>query len=426
MALATIDLNWGIGGDVSAVHQHVQWTRGEDIELAFSPDSTAAGQDITGWTLRYLFAPYFDQAAIFDRNTPAESDGIAITNGPGGLFTVYIPVAITASSSVPKGQYVWEAWRTDGGNEDLLARGKVVVVPSSEAESALPPIVPPGSVFPAGEFLVGNGTDTVTTVDLFGSVNTWTAGQVFTSPVTIRQPLGVPGVDDLVLSHDGTRGLLRSASGGLAVRNAADTADLLSVSDGGAVLAPAGQIKSTGNLAAIPTNQVGVVIGRFADGRAVFVMNTNTGTNEGQLLFVNSNGTFFLTTNFDHQLFSVSNAANSAANWGGDLATISYAHQFNLQSTTATRNATRIRTEWADSTDATRAGRLTLAAYSVTTAQEGMRIEANAAGVRLSFYGNVAVARPAVTGSRADPEQALANLLTALANLGLVTNSTTA
>jgi hypothetical protein len=44
----------------------------------------------------------------------------------------------------------------------------------------------------------------------------------------------------------------------------------------------------------------------------------------------------------------------------------------------------------------------------------------------LGFYAATPIVKPAVAGSRANPEQALANLLTALANLGLITNSTTA
>lgn len=43
----------------------------------------------------------------------------------------------------------------------------------------------------------------------------------------------------------------------------------------------------------------------------------------------------------------------------------------------------------------------------------------------LGFYGAAGSAKPTITGSRALPEQALANLLTALANLGLITNNTT-
>jgi hypothetical protein len=94
-------------------------------------------------------------------------------------------------------------------------------------------------------------------------------------------------------------------------------------------------------------------------------------------------------------------------------------------SATTIRNIGVILSEWADATDATRAGRLTLGAYSVTTHQEGVRVEANAAGVRLGFFGGAAVAKPAVTGSRGG-NAAFASLLSHLAALGLITDSTSA
>lgn len=45
---------------------------------------------------------------------------------------------------------------------------------------------------------------------------------------------------------------------------------------------------------------------------------------------------------------------------------------------------------------------------------------------QIGFNNTAPIAQPIVSGSRADPEAALANLLTALANYGLITNSTTA
>lgn len=44
----------------------------------------------------------------------------------------------------------------------------------------------------------------------------------------------------------------------------------------------------------------------------------------------------------------------------------------------------------------------------------------------LGFYGDVGVVQPTVTGARDDGEGALASLLTALADLGLIVNNTTA
>lgn len=101
-----------------------------------------------------------------------------------------------------------------------------------------------------------------------------------------------------------------------------------------------------------------------------------------------------------------------------------HAIAFLEDSSTAVRDLAEIRREWATSTDASRAGRLQLGAYSTSTFQEGVRVEANSGGVRLGFFGGAAAAKPTVTGSRGG-NAALASLLTALASLGLITDGTT-
>lgn len=99
-------------------------------------------------------------------------------------------------------------------------------------------------------------------------------------------------------------------------------------------------------------------------------------------------------------------------------------HVFQGLSSTQDRPVAEIARSWATSTDATRAGRITIAAYSTSTAQEGVRVEANSLGVRLGFYGGTAVFRPSVAGSRGG-NAALGSLLAALASQGLITDSTT-
>jgi hypothetical protein len=93
-------------------------------------------------------------------------------------------------------------------------------------------------------------------------------------------------------------------------------------------------------------------------------------------------------------------------------------------STSTRRPVFGIDTQWADSTDATRKGRLVINAWD-TAAREVLRAEANGSAPMLGFLGASAVARPTVTGSRGG-NAALASLLTALASLGLLTDSTTA
>lgn len=80
---------------------------------------------------------------------------------------------------------------------------------------------------------------------------------------------------------------------------------------------------------------------------------------------------------------------------------------------------------WIDSTHATRTSRLALSAYYTSTRQEGVRIDGDSGGVKLGFFGGSATAKPTITGSRGG-NAAIASLLTALAGLGLLTDSTSA
>lgn len=85
-------------------------------------------------------------------------------------------------------------------------------------------------------------------------------------------------------------------------------------------------------------------------------------------------------------------------------------------STSTTRDLFRIAPSWVVSTDASRATRVAFSVFSVSTEQEGVRIEANAAGVRLSFYGQPAVARQTLPAAGV---VTAADIRTALINLGL-------
>jgi hypothetical protein len=87
-----------------------------------------------------------------------------------------------------------------------------------------------------------------------------------------------------------------------------------------------------------------------------------------------------------------------------------------VSATNTRRQQAAVNSAWADSTDATRTGRLTLGAYSTTTLQEGIRIDANSGGVRLGFYGVTAVARPTLPDAGT---VTAADIRTALISLGL-------
>lgn len=84
----------------------------------------------------------------------------------------------------------------------------------------------------------------------------------------------------------------------------------------------------------------------------------------------------------------------------------------------------RISTEWVEPTAGSNTARLRLTACDYAGEREAVRVEADGAAPRLSFFGATAVPRQTITGSRGG-NTALANLLAALALLGLITDNTT-
>ena len=94
------------------------------------------------------------------------------------------------------------------------------------------------------------------------------------------------------------------------------------------------------------------------------------------------------------------------------------------QSSVQERALALVQSAFVVNTDATRTARLTFSAYDATAAREGVRVEASGTAPLLGFYGASAVAKPTVSGAKGG-NAALGSLVTALAQLGLVTDSTT-
>lgn len=93
--------------------------------------------------------------------------------------------------------------------------------------------------------------------------------------------------------------------------------------------------------------------------------------------------------------------------------------------TTANRAAGTIQVVWATATDASRKSRMVLIVNDNASSREVLRGEASGSAAMIGFLGAAAVARQTVTGSRGG-NAALASLLTALANEGLITDSSSA
>ena len=95
---------------------------------------------------------------------------------------------------------------------------------------------------------------------------------------------------------------------------------------------------------------------------------------------------------------------------------------FAHSSTNTSRPLHLIRANWVTATDASRASRALFYVYDATSAREAMRLESSGSAAKIGFLGAAAVARPTVTGAKGG-NAALTSLLTQLASLGLITDS---
>lgn len=97
-------------------------------------------------------------------------------------------------------------------------------------------------------------------------------------------------------------------------------------------------------------------------------------------------------------------------------------------STNTNRNLGQFTARWTEATDASRKAQVVLF-VSDTTLRTAMVAQASGAAAMIGFLGAAAVARQNITGTRtgtlAQLQTVMANLLTGLANLGLITDSTT-
>lgn len=132
------------------------------------------------------------------------------------------------------------------------------------------------------------------------------------------------------------------------------------------------------------------------------------------------------TTGGDRYTLSFFNDAR-LSNTGGDRWRLYRTGElrFGGKSSTGTdRDIVEIGRDWIVNTDASRTGRGYLRAYDYNGTREAVRWAANGSAALLGFYGATAVAKQTVSGSRGG-NAALQSLLTALATLGLITDSTT-
>jgi hypothetical protein len=110
---------------------------------------------------------------------------------------------------------------------------------------------------------------------------------------------------------------------------------------------------------------------------------------------------------------------------GGKIGSNGDINLLGTSSTTDNRKRACFTHEWATSTDASRKGRFYLCSSDAAGDREVLRGESDGSNPMIGFLGASAVTRPTISGSRGG-NAALGDLLSDLATLGLITDSTTA
>lgn len=100
-------------------------------------------------------------------------------------------------------------------------------------------------------------------------------------------------------------------------------------------------------------------------------------------------------------------------------------HGLRLLSSTTLRDAFLMSASWLDGTDATRRAQVSFSVNDWTGSREFLHAGTSGSAPSIGFLGATPIIRPTVTGERQGNE-ALASLLTSLANLGLIVDNTTA
>jgi hypothetical protein len=107
-----------------SVAQNLSCLAGEAVVITVTMDTPPAG-GISGWALAfYLKKAYADLAALVTRTSGA---GIAVVDATAGVFTITLA---TADTDQTPGNYVYDVWRTDSGQETALAHGRFSIGPA--------------------------------------------------------------------------------------------------------------------------------------------------------------------------------------------------------------------------------------------------------------------------------------------------------
>lgn len=105
-----------------AAHADLDWFRGEDVLVTFTPQVV---RDITGWTISCAIKPTLDSAL------PVLTVPCTVTTPAAGIFTMAVS-ASQNTSTLGSGYYVFAIERTDSGSVAVLVEGAIQIKPSAK------------------------------------------------------------------------------------------------------------------------------------------------------------------------------------------------------------------------------------------------------------------------------------------------------
>lgn len=115
-----------------AATANIRFFRGEDIELDVTMDPNPVG-GVVGWAITFTLRKRLNQLPIIVTKTIG--DGVTITNGPAGQFSVLLASSDTAELELDStdddgntvGVYFFDIQRTDPGSRRVITFGTVTL-----------------------------------------------------------------------------------------------------------------------------------------------------------------------------------------------------------------------------------------------------------------------------------------------------------
>lgn len=119
------------------IEQDDRWYTGEEKLIKFDiVDADDAPLDVSGFALRWVLERIVPGGLRTDVLSKTSGDGITVENGSGTNDRVVVAIGAADTESIDAEVYHHALWRTDSGNEALLAEGSAMLSESAVGDTA--------------------------------------------------------------------------------------------------------------------------------------------------------------------------------------------------------------------------------------------------------------------------------------------------